>query len=176
MYTIASTNPTSFYTQMQVLFIKFLIENIKFLYKCPLFFSMKDVLRGVIANIKPSKEERAELLDKVNDFLKNVNTGLKDAKAILGGSGAKDTWLKGACDADIFVKFKYSVYKTRDDLSELLGKHIKKRFPSFKKLHGSRDYFQIIKKGFIFEVIPILDIKKAEQAKNITDVSPLHSR
>ena len=30
-------------------------------------------------------------------------------------------------------------------------------------------------KQFTFEIIPILDIRKSEQAKNITDVSPLHA-
>ena len=43
------------------------------------------------------------------------------------------------------------------------------------RLHGSRDYFQIKQKDFTFEIIPILKINKAEQARNITDISPLHS-
>jgi len=42
-------------------------------------------------------------------------------------------------------------------------------------LHGSRDYFQIKQQKFTFEIVPILHIKKSEHAKNITDVSPLHS-
>jgi len=58
-----------------------------------------------------------------------------------------------------------------EDLSKLLGKALSK----FKtvKLHGSRDYYQI--KGKIpFEIVPVLDIKKAEQAQNVTDFSPWH--
>ena len=51
-----------------------------------------------------------------------------------------------------------------------MKKHLK-----VTRLHGSRDYFQIKQQKFTFEIVPILDIKKAEQAKNITDVSPLHS-
>ena len=51
---------------------------------------------------------------------------------------------------------------------------LKKKF-KIVKLHGSREYFQIRREKFTFEIVPILDIKKAEQAKNITDVSPLHS-
>ncbi len=42
-------------------------------------------------------------------------------------------------------------------------------------MHGSRDYFQIKEKGFTFEVVPILKIKDAKEAMNITDVSPLHA-
>ena len=44
-----------------------------------------------------------------------------------------------------------------------------------KRLHGSRDYFQINKGNISIEIIPILRIKRVEQAKNITDISPLHA-
>ncbi|MEK6876995.1 MAG: hypothetical protein AABX63_06245, partial [Nanoarchaeota archaeon] len=92
----------------------------------------------------------------------------------LGGSGAKGTWLK-TFDADIFVMFNYGRYKDKSgQLSDILGKSLKKHF-KITRLHGSRDYFQIKQGKFTFEIIPILEIKKAEQAKNITDVSPLHS-
>ncbi len=43
-------------------------------------------------------------------------------------------------------------------------------------MHGSRDYFQIKEKGYTFEIVPILNINKAEEAINITDVSPLHAK
>ncbi|MBI2109896.1 hypothetical protein HYT58_01840 [Candidatus Woesearchaeota archaeon] len=57
-------------------------------------------------------------------------------------------------------------------MSDILIKSLKK----FKttRLHGSRDYFQIVHKGYTFEVVPILDIKDSKDAKNITDVSQLH--
>ena len=44
----------------------------------------------------------------------------------------------------------------------------------YYKIHGSRDYFQLIYKKISFELVPILEIKNPENAKNITDVSPLH--
>ncbi len=135
---------------------------------------MKKLLSEVLNNIKPNKQYKKEILDKANSIIKKINKGVKDAKAILGGSGAKGTWLK-TFDADIFVKFNYNKFKDRsDELSDILEKFLKKSF-KIRRLHGSRDYFQIKQGKFTFEVIPILDIKKAEQAKNITDVSPLHS-
>jgi len=65
----------------------------------------------------------------------------------------------------------------RKELSDLLEKKLKSAFKSKKisRLHGSRDYFQIKENDFTTEIIPILDIKKAEQAEKITDVSPLHA-
>jgi tRNA nucleotidyltransferase (CCA-adding enzyme) len=135
---------------------------------------MKHLLSEVINDIKPSREYEKEILDKANSIILKVNKNIKDAKAILGGSGAKGTWLK-TFDADIFVKFNYNKFKDKSDkLSDILEKFLKKHYKA-TKLHGSRDYFQIKQGKFTFEIVPILNIKKAEQAKNITDVSPLHS-
>jgi len=136
---------------------------------------MKKLLLEVIKNIRPHEDYEKEILDKANDIIKKINSSLKHTKTILGGSGAKGTWLE-TFDADIFVKFNYSKFKDKSsELSDILEKFLKRHF-KITKLHGSRDYFQIKEGKFTFEIIPILDIKRAEQAKNITDVSPLHSK
>ncbi len=135
---------------------------------------MKNLLSEVLEDIRPNKGYEQEILEKASKIIKAINKGIKDAKAILGGSGAKGTWLK-SFDADIFVKFNYAKYKNKDSqLSEILEKFLKKHF-KITRLHGSRDYFQIRQEDFTFEIVPILEIKKAEEAKNITDVSPLHA-
>ncbi|MBW2991591.1 CCA tRNA nucleotidyltransferase [Candidatus Woesearchaeota archaeon] len=136
-----------------------------------------EVLKQVLKEIKPTAEEEKKVISKVNAFVKKINTGLKDAKAELYGSGAKGTWLKGGFDADVFVKYNYSKFAERsDEISKLLGKHLRKKKFKFTVMHGSRDYFRIKQDGFIYEVIPILDIKKSSEAKNITDISPLHAK
>lgn len=132
-----------------------------------------NILDEVRKDINPTKQEEKELMAKVKSVLDKINGKLKNARAILGGSGAKKTWLRKTHDADLFVLFDYK--SKSNELSDILEKVLKKIFPKIVRLHGSRDYFQIKEKGFIFEIIPILNIKKAEQAKNITDVSPLHA-
>ena len=134
------------------------------------------LLKEVIKDVGPSKDYEKEILGKVDFIIDKINKKLKDGKAILGGSGAKGTWLR-TFDADIFVKFNYSKYKDKSkELSDVLEKVLKKIFKKIIRLHGSRDYFQLKQSNFTFEIIPILDIKKSEQAKNITDVSPLHAK
>ncbi|MFH1591857.1 MAG: CCA tRNA nucleotidyltransferase [Candidatus Woesearchaeota archaeon] len=126
----------------------------------------------ILDKIKPTKGEFNEIKKLVNSVLKEIK--IKDAKPVVGGSFAKDTWLSGIHDIDIFVKFNYKKYKDRSKkIDGLLYKGIKKLKP--KRLHGSRDYFQIKKGKLTFEIVPILDIRKASQAVNITDVSPLHA-
>jgi tRNA nucleotidyltransferase (CCA-adding enzyme) len=124
--------------------------------------------------MKPSKEERAKFEKVTKSFLRKIK--VKGAQAILGGSSAKDTWLSQSHDIDIFVAFDYKEFaKKSNQLSDILEPILRKSFKKVDRLHGSRDYFQIAYQGHDFEVVPILKIEKAEQAINITDVSPLHT-
>ncbi|MFH0701581.1 MAG: CCA tRNA nucleotidyltransferase [Candidatus Woesearchaeota archaeon] len=135
-------------------------------------------MKEILKKIKPGTEERKKFESVTKLFLKKLNSTLKDAAGIIGGSGAKDTWLSGNHDVDIFVQFNYEKFSSKSEqLSDLLEKALKKTFPSSKieRLHGSRDYFQLRFEEIDFEVIPILKVKKAADAKNITDLSPLHS-
>jgi tRNA nucleotidyltransferase (CCA-adding enzyme) len=135
------------------------------------------ILKEVLEEIKPDEELKTDVAGKIAVVLEALQKKIKDAKVILGGSGAKGTWLRLANDADIFVCFNYKKYKDKSDqLSYILEKGLKKIFPRIERLHGSRDYFQLKKGSFTFEIVPILDINKAEDAVNITDVSPLHAK
>ena len=121
----------------------------------------------------PSKKEEEQLSALVHNLLRKIR--VPHAQVILGGSGAKGTWLAGTHDIDIYVKFDYATYHEKSDqLADLLENYLKKTFKKMERLHGSRDYFQVQEQGFTIEIVPILHITKASQAKNITDVSQLH--
>jgi tRNA nucleotidyltransferase (CCA-adding enzyme) len=132
------------------------------------------MLKGVLADITPDRQERASTLKIVNTFLNELNASLKknkfSAKAVLGGSYAKDTWLKGDYDVDVFVRF--SLKHKSKDLSAMLEKALKPW--KHERVHGSRDYFWVHEKKFRFEIIPVLEVKKQSDAENVTDFSPLH--
>ncbi|MBN2111687.1 nucleotidyltransferase domain-containing protein [Candidatus Woesearchaeota archaeon] len=129
----------------------------------------KKILDEVLADIKPKKRT----IKEVDEFVGEINSQIKksriSAKAVVGGSFAKNTFLKEDHDVDIFVLF--SLKYSNENLSRLLKK-ILKPFKT-EQVHGSRDYF-IIKNKFNFEIVPVLDIKKAKNAQNVTDFSPEH--
>ncbi|MBI4980172.1 CCA tRNA nucleotidyltransferase [Candidatus Woesearchaeota archaeon] len=132
----------------------------------------------VLSQIKPSEIEQKKFEKVTKLFLTALNSKLKHACGILGGSGAKDTWLAGAHDVDIFVQFDYQKFAAKSmRLSDILEKTLQNTFPKSKinRLYGSRDYFQLRYEGIDFEIIPILKVTQPAQAKNITDLSPLHS-
>ncbi|MBL7100559.1 MAG: CCA tRNA nucleotidyltransferase [Nanoarchaeota archaeon] len=133
---------------------------------------MQEIFKEVLKRIKPSKEKEQEVKKVVKELLQKIK--IKNAKPLLGGSGAKGTWLEGTHDIDIYVKFDPRKYKN-EEISKILKKELKRRFKKVETLHGSRDYYQISKKEYTIEIIPILHIKKVEEAQNITDISPFHA-
>jgi len=134
------------------------------------------IKKEILREIKPSQKDTSIMNQKAASLIKVINKHIHHTKSILGGSGAKDTWLKGNYDADIYVQFNFKKYKDQsNEISKILEKALKKSF-KIEKFHGSRDYFQIKNKQFTFEIIPILELSKVKDARNITDVSPFHAR
>ena len=110
-------------------------------------------------------------IDLVIDMIdKALRKNKLKAKTVLGGSAAKNTFLKGDFDVDLFVKFNYS-YKD-DNLSDMLQRVLNNFKPD--RVKGSRDYFQFSHKKLNYEVVPVLSINSYKKAVNVTDASPLH--
>ena len=120
-------------------------------------------MQEILKKIKPTKTEEKRTKQVVESFLQKINHA-----TILGGSYAKGTHLKGNHDIDVFIPFKEN-----KELSKKT-KNLLKPFKKVTQVRGSRDYFQVQYQDYTFEVVPIYKITKASQAKNITDVSPLH--
>ncbi len=141
---------------------------------------MRELLEELRKEWRPSEKEAAAVEKVAAAFVRKLHSALKRARVkanpVVGGSGAKGTWLRGMHDIDVFVCFDYAKYKGKSrELSEFLAAAMKKAFPKHERLHGSRDYFRIPSQGYNFEIVPILRITKASHALNITDVSLLHS-
>jgi tRNA nucleotidyltransferase (CCA-adding enzyme) len=127
---------------------------------------LKDVLKEVLKNIDLDKKEISKIKKRSQEIVqvlkKNSNENI-----ILGGSFAKNTLIKKEIqDIDIFIIFE------NEESTKNLEKILKKSKIDAKKIHGSRDYFQLKENNTIFEFIPIVKIGKNN--KNVTDFSPLH--
>ncbi len=136
------------------------------------------VFEKVLSTICPSPSQR-KIFDSVSSqFISQLHKQAVHAGVILGGSGAKDTWLANIHDVDIFVVFDRAKYAEKlSDLSNILEGWLASAFKGMKveRIHGSRDYFSLFYEGIRFEVVPIIGISRAADAFNITDISPLHS-
>lgn len=140
---------------------------------------INEILKEVFEKISPPKEDLEFIGKSLKKFLNEINERKKrlkiDAEIFIGGSYAKRTLIKKKkYDIDIFLRFDKK-YK-KEDLSELTKKIIKNS-RNVKKVHGSRDYFQIyVSPSLFFEIVPVIKVKKPENAQNITDLSCSHVR
>lgn len=134
-----------------------------------------DIIDKVIKKNRVGHDELRRIQRKISVFMSRLNRELKKnnikADAMLGGSAAKGTIVKGDFDCDIFVRFDYS-YMDKD-ISALLKKALS-RFSGVQRVHGSRDYFQLEHKSLDYEIVPVLHITRAKDAQNVTDMSPMH--
>ncbi|MBU0756833.1 MAG: CCA tRNA nucleotidyltransferase [Nanoarchaeota archaeon] len=116
------------------------------------------------------------ILKKIDSFVDALNKHLKKQKIVAtcvpGGSVAKGTFLKDDYDVDLFVKFDFEKYKDKD-ISKFL-ENVLSNYKSLEKLHGSRDYFQVLVSDITYELVPVIDICDPKEALNVTDMSPMH--
>lgn len=128
-------------------------------------------LEEIKKRIRLSEEEETEIKKRIKEFIKKIKKP-KKVKIFVGGSFAKNTMVKKEIlDIDLFFIFP----KSRKNISLELEKILKTSKIKAKKLKGSRDYFRVaLSKKIFLEIVPIIKIKKVEEAENVTDVSPFH--
>src|SRR3989344_8241274 len=152
--------------------------------------SLNKILEDELTRAKPSQNE----IEYLNNLTKEVINALEsklnkknlETNVFIGGSLAKKTIIKKSkYDIDLFLRFdkKYSEIEIKKQMKRLFFFWI---FPIFKvpgqivkikKIHGSRDYYQIVLKShkdITFEIIPTVKIAKPEESRNITDLSYFH--
>jgi len=132
------------------------------------------ILKKQIEIIKPKKETLDKIKKITKEFCEDLRKKLGGkkikAEVFVGGSLAKNTLVKkDRYDVDVFVRFdkKYD----NDKISKFLGRVLGRKA---KKIHGSRDYYQLVVDDILIEVIPVMKIKKPIEAQNITDLSYFH--
>jgi len=131
-----------------------------------------------LEDVKKDLKPNTEVYSDVNEMLGKINLTIKKLKikaiAVTGGSIAKGNYINYDHDIDLFVKFdkKYDSTKLSDYLKKIVDK-LNLKGNKAERIHGSRDYFRI-KGRYNFEIVPVLDIKKWDESKNVTDMSPLH--
>src|SRR3989338_5722887 len=128
------------------------------------------VLKGVLEKIKLDEKELGKMNSGIKEFVSELEKKIRKnrikADVFVGGSSGKGTVVRRKTqDIDVFVRFK-----NEKEISKL-----EKIIPGKKKkIHGSRDYFKSSYKKLNFEVVPVLKIKKPQEARNVTDLSYFH--
>ncbi|MEM2298993.1 MAG: nucleotidyltransferase domain-containing protein, partial [Thermofilaceae archaeon] len=139
------------------------------------------VLAEVLRRVTPSPEER----ERVGAVVENVVEGLRKAVAELAlraeveveGSYAKDTWLSGDVDVDVFLLFDTGV--SLEELragglaaarmaAQLVGARCVERF-------ASHPYLTLLLDACSIDVVPAYRVPSPLQIRSPVDRTPFHT-
>jgi len=135
----------------------------------------------IIKDIKPKKWEKKEveelsshLINVINDIASKKNI---DAEAVLVGSVAKDTWLSGNADVDIFIKFplKTSESYLKEKGLYLGSECMRKMGGSTEYRYASHPYVTGLIKTFEIDFVPCYDIRNTKKIKSAVDRTIPHT-
>jgi tRNA nucleotidyltransferase (CCA-adding enzyme) len=136
---------------------------------------------AVLERIKPTKPEREKLLLIQEELASQVKTvaeklGIPDVLVKMVGSAARDTWLSGTHDIDIFISFpEETPRKDLETLGMAIAKEVAKRAEHAEDRHAEHPYLNIIYKGFDVDLVPCFRVASASQIKSAVDRTPFHN-
>ena len=136
----------------------------------------------ILDEIKPTKEENdkvTEVSTKLLDFLNNkCREDNIDAEAVLVGSVAKGTYLRGKSDIDIFIAFPLTT--DEKDLKQTGLNLAHKCCDAFNAIayhqFASHPYVTTEIEGFEVDLVPCYKIDDGSQLKSAVDRTILHTK
>jgi len=141
--------------------------------------NLSQVLEEVLKKVKPSEEEYNELNKAAAEVINRVKLSVKrrklDVHVILIGSAARNTWVAGDRDIDIFIGFDPSIPK--DDLERYgidIGKEVAGE--SYVIQYAEHPYVKAKINGFVFDIVPYYKVDAASLSISAVDRTPFHQQ
>jgi tRNA nucleotidyltransferase (CCA-adding enzyme) len=140
---------------------------------------VKAVIAQVLDRVSPKVEERAKILGLARRCQRKVRKSLNEmgmqARVRIEGSVAKDTWLSGEADVDIFMCFDVSVPKRR--FRPICLKVARKVFKDVGWIErfAEHPYVEAWINGTRINIVPCYKSKRGEWL-SATDRTPFHTR
>jgi len=137
-----------------------------------------EVLADVLDEVSPSDEERESLREAYELVRKRALESLDEAgvegDVTLVGSAARDTWLSGDRDIDVFVLLPEHL--DRDEF-ETVGLDVGRAvFPDGTVEYAEHPYVQGKEAGYDVDIVPCYDIDSPEDLRSAVDRTPFHNR
>ncbi len=139
--------------------------------------AIEKLCKEVLKQVTPDKKEKEAVLQFSRNLGKKLtaallNSGI-DAKVAIQGSVAKDTWLAGERDVDMFILLP-RMY-TRDIFSKVLEVVKALVGESWVEAYAEHPYLQGVVDGYRIDFVPCFEIERAGEAGSSVDRTPLHT-
>lgn len=132
---------------------------------------------GVLLVVRPKKEE-VDNICTVAEMLVNAVNESGTAKGMVVGSVARNTWISGDRDIDVFML--YPPEMSREALEEegiVLGRSIASRFGGhFVEKYAEHPYVNTTISGFDVDLVPCYAVTDSARIQSAVDRTPFHTR
>lgn len=133
-------------------------------------------MKNRLDKIIPTEKEREKELALAERIISEIKRLGYDA--ILVGSIAKDTCLRGSKDVDIFILFHKDT--SREQLKKKgleIGRRVCEAFGADPVVHyAEHPYTKTIIEGYDIDIVPCYKLKEGERILSAVDRSPLHTK
>lgn len=131
----------------------------------------------VLARIRPGPEEHARLSDTAAELVAAVDRSGK-ARGMVVGSVARDTWISGDRDLDIFMLFDPSLPRETLEADGLsLGRSIAKGFGgTWREKYAEHPYINAQIRDLDVDLVPCYAVADATRIQSAVDRTPFHTR
>ena len=132
---------------------------------------------AVLTGIRPTEDERRKTAEVACRLIEAVNAS-GSAKGMVVGSVARNTWIAGEHDIDVFLLFPPSL--SREALEERglsLARTIAAQFSgSFFEKYAEHPYICASIDGYDVDLVPCFDVPSAAAIQSAVDRTPFHTR
>jgi len=138
---------------------------------------IREVCQKALQKAVPSEKETRETLKFSEKISKRLDKELEksgiEAQVQLEGSIAKDTWLAGEKDIDLFILLP-KAYK-REGFVKVLDIAKKVAGENYLEAYAEHPYVEAKIEGFTVDFVPCFKVESAEEVASSVDRTPLHT-
>ncbi|MFC4436384.1 MULTISPECIES: CCA tRNA nucleotidyltransferase [Natrialbaceae] len=138
----------------------------------------ESVVARIHDRVDPDEEERARLREVAATLTERAEAAATelcaDADVIQVGSTARNTWISGDRDIDVFVRFPP---KLERDTLEQYGLEVgHATLPDGHEEYAEHPYVKGEREGFDVDVVPCFRLESATEIRSAVDRTPFHTR
>ncbi|MDD1675956.1 MAG: CCA tRNA nucleotidyltransferase [Methanomicrobiales archaeon] len=133
--------------------------------------------KEILTGLRPQKEDRKHIHTVARTLVAAVDaSGI--AEGMVVGSVARDTWLNGDRDLDVFMLFNPAL--SRDELEEKglgLARAIASTYGErYQEKYAEHPYINALVEGLDVDLVPCYRVSSPHEIKSAVDRTPFHTR
>lgn len=131
----------------------------------------------VLARVKPDEKERREV-SEMGKKLTDAVQRLAGVPAMMTGSAARGTWVKGDKDIDIFMLFPPELSREELQIKGLDAAYavVREYKGTAEEKYAEHPYLNAVIEGFDVDLVPCYHVASTKEMKCAVDRTPFHTR